>query len=779
MQHDDWSKVAEVFSQLVDLPPGEQAEAIASAGLTDAQHDTLNRLLTSHKRSTGFFKTGGATPAGLVLLSPGDMIGNWRVEAFLGAGGMGEVYRVDRADGHYSQTGALKRIAHADREAFEHFSRERQVLARLEHPNIARLIDGGVAEDGTPFLVMEMIEGETLAEHAVREGLSREAILTAFLNVCEALSHAHGRLVLHRDIKPSNVMVTREGVVKVIDFGVAGLVDERSSPVRAPMTLAYAAPEQLAGEAASVASDVFGLGATLHELLTGEPPARKGASAVVKQGALPRDLQAILARTLAHDPAARYASAGALAGDIERFLSKEPVEARGGGAGYRFGRFIVKYPVGALLGIGLVAALALGIVGTTTMMLRAQDALKERDLAFKRSQAASLRAQAGRNTLRTIIVRATESTGEASTTIPSLIEQEIETEAARFTDMPDLAGPRLFALAQLSEQRGDLRLLLKALQPQADNPDVVTPVSSIMLLYYGTFSTFTGDYEGARAALVRSIALMQEDPDFFAEDLLVARGQLAEIDGDVETMDAVVDEVIALTSGFDLSTDERRIRYVYLNEFASYWSIILDTRPRTIAMLESALEVNSQVRGPQEVKDSTLLNNLVGQYLRSKDYENAQALNDRLIEYLEREVGPSVDLGLAYRMGAMAMTEQGDQDGAIAAFETAADLFRKYDVENSDILFYTELDIARSLARKRETEAAFAMIEETVARNQGLIYAVPVINGQYLLKLGQTKLAAGDGEGARADFEQSLAVLTEDGSRPDLIGIVTTQLEDS
>ncbi|MEM8993216.1 MAG: serine/threonine-protein kinase, partial [Acidobacteriota bacterium] len=357
MKPDDpapWDRIEALFHRAVDLP-----EAGRRALLSDqapAVGDAVRRLLRGADHATGFLETSASSPPG-PSLSAGDAVGPWRIEEWLGAGGMGEVYRVSRTEGDFHQTAALKRMRGAPTAGTARFVRERQLLARLEHPHIARLIDGGSAS-GHEFMVVELVEGDALHDDCAARDLPEHARLALFLQLCSAVAHAHSRLVLHRDIKPRNVLVTAAGDVKLIDFGVAHSLDDVEEDRGAPLTLAYAAPEQLAGGPISAATDLYAMGLLLHEVLTGR---RLERGAAVDPG-LSADLRAILARALERDPARRYASADGFAEDLRRYLARRPVAARGGGRAYRLGRFLARYRA-ASIALGLLALLVvLGLV---------------------------------------------------------------------------------------------------------------------------------------------------------------------------------------------------------------------------------------------------------------------------------------------------------------------------------------------------------------------------------------------------------------------------------
>jgi len=326
---------------------------------------------------------------------PGTRIGPYRVIRLLGRGGMGEVYLAARADGLFERTVALKRVrADLAPGVAARFSTERQILADLVHPGIARLYDAGVGEDGLPWLALENVEGVPITEAVQSLGLHDRIDLLA--DVAEAVHHAHRRLVVHRDLKPSNVLVTEgeEGrQVKLLDFGIAQILgadsetDER--PDRRPMTRAYAAPEQLRGDAVTTTTDVYGLGLLLYEALTGTRPFPTGGSmheleapppiasstapGGVDLGESREDLDAICRMALAVEPELRYASAEAFAADLRRVLSHQPVAARPPSAAYRSSRFVRRHRLGVASTVFVALAIAAGTAFYTVRLAAERD----------------------------------------------------------------------------------------------------------------------------------------------------------------------------------------------------------------------------------------------------------------------------------------------------------------------------------------------------------------------------------------------------------------------
>jgi serine/threonine-protein kinase len=371
-----------LFFAAIDLPADARDGYLdaACAGDPGLRQEVAALLRADSGPGGAFDDPGGA--AGLTA-DPlvGRSAGAWRLVRRVGRGGLASVYLAERADGTFEARAAVKVIrAGLDTEdVLRRFHGERRTLARLDHPNIARLLDGGAFEDGRPFLVMEFVDGQPLDLHCDARVLATEGRLRLFLVVCDAVQYAHQNLVVHRDLKPGNILVTPEGGVKLLDFGIARVLagDADESPEltlahQRPYTPRYASPEQVRGERVTTASDVYALGVLLHELLTDD-----GART------LRGDLEAIVQRARRPEPAQRYATVLEMADDVRRHLDRLPVRARRGTAGYRAGRFVRRNA----LALGVTAVVVAALLVATAVSLRqtgearAARALAERERA--------------------------------------------------------------------------------------------------------------------------------------------------------------------------------------------------------------------------------------------------------------------------------------------------------------------------------------------------------------------------------------------------------------
>jgi len=419
---DRWQHIRERFLEAAERQGAERTACLDALKTSDpeAWHEVMS-LLAAHADADAVLDHVAADFVPQQALEPGDdrwagrRIGAYVIVALLGRGGMGEVYRARRADDQYQKEVAIKvvRAGFDTGDILERFRLERQILADLDHPNIARLLDGGATEDGLPFLVMELVDGERIDLYCDRERLSVLERLRLFQQVCAAVQFAHQRLVIHRDLKTGNMLVTREGVPKLLDFGVAKLLRAADAATDTtlfrPLTPAYASPEQIRGESLTTASDVFSLGVILFELLTGcspfgaqarsaqgmtqrvgsgeprrasaaiqalltaLPASQPGAGQVAAarsntpqrlQRQLTGDLDAILMMAMRTEPERRYGSVQQLAEDIDRYLRGAAVVAHRGSWRYRFGKFVRrnKAAVGGVS--GAVLALAVGLILT-------------------------------------------------------------------------------------------------------------------------------------------------------------------------------------------------------------------------------------------------------------------------------------------------------------------------------------------------------------------------------------------------------------------------------
>jgi serine/threonine-protein kinase len=390
---DRFRRVDSIFDAAVDIPAGERTAFIdRECGDDEALRAEVHELVRAYHQSDSVLESPAARLAAPLLESAAaasgpvpERIGPFRIVREIGRGGMGRVFLGERADGQFEQRVAIKLIQHGAPGVLRRFVEERRILARLEHPNIARLVDGGITESGLPYFAMELVEGEPIDRYCDSRALTLEQKLPLFAAVCDAVAYAHHHLVIHRDLKPSNILVTTDGKVKLLDFGIAKLLgaprpDEDVTETRfSAMTPEFAAPEQIRGEPVSTATDVYSLGVLLHLLLTGErlydvrgkspaeierivceeaPPKASSRARPELRRALRGDLDLIVMTALQKEPERRYQSPAALAHDLDRFRHGRAILARPDSAAYRLRKFVGRHRSGVALAVLLVLALA-------------------------------------------------------------------------------------------------------------------------------------------------------------------------------------------------------------------------------------------------------------------------------------------------------------------------------------------------------------------------------------------------------------------------------------
>jgi len=415
-----WRKIDELLDSLIELPAPERAAVLdRECGNDQELRCELESLLAAHDQASGFFD---ALPESIaddlirdrqVAAMAGRLFGHYQLTREIGRGGMGVVYEAVRADDQYRQKVAVKLLWPAlnNSEVARRFRRERQILANLNHSNIARLLDGGTSEEGWPFFVMEFITGEPITDYCNRHKLSIAERLKLFQQACEAVQFAHQNLVIHRDLKPGNIFVTETGEVKLLDFGIAKLLDPaRHAVTMQPttnalmMTPEYTSPEQIRGEAVTTASDVYSLGVVLYELLTGqlpyrfkdrslpelvrvvceqepEPPSHRVASVQSFGETKPEklraelrgDLDGITLMALHKDAQRRYRSVEQLREDIRRHLVGQPIQAQTISLSYLTAKFVRRNKLAVSAAAMILLTLLAGIVGTSWQARRATE----------------------------------------------------------------------------------------------------------------------------------------------------------------------------------------------------------------------------------------------------------------------------------------------------------------------------------------------------------------------------------------------------------------------
>jgi serine/threonine-protein kinase len=559
---EEWQRVSDSLDRALDLD-GQARESFLATLATDAPGiaSQVRELLAVRERR-GFDAyladspplTGPAPAASLI----GRRVGPYVVDAHIGYGGMGSVWRAHRADGRFEGHVAIKfvHLSAVGSEVEQRFELEGQLLARLNHPAIARLIDAGVL-DGQPYLVIEYVQGEPIDVYCERTQLDLAKCIGLFLAVLEAVAHAHSHLIVHRDLKPSNVLVTSDGGVKLLDFGIAKLLDESADEAAMTrwsaraLTPLYAAPEQLRAEPVTTATDVYALGVLLYRLLTGthpfaparvslpsgehagpsgEPvrPSRVSGLPAARRSALVGDLDNIIGKALKASPAERYGTVAAFADDLQRFLRHQPVQARPDTVGYRLAKFVRRNRAGVASGL----LVALGLIGTSVFaVLQMLEARAQRDLALSESK----RDQAQADLVEFIVG---DSLGQISNeAMHERLDRARQFIATRFRREPLLAGRLLEDISGRYIDIGDYGTAAavireaEAIGERAHDPRYDAELACVR----AEDLSIAGDRAGAHAKLATAQSSLRRlrtvSPDLEAE-CATAKALVLEADGD-------------------------------------------------------------------------------------------------------------------------------------------------------------------------------------------------------------------------------------------------------
>ena len=733
-----WDDVQDIFHRALELPPSARAGFLDSATADEDTRRSVLRLLEAAEASTSFLMTSVSSGLAREKLPEGTRIGAWRIGERLGAGGMGEVYKAFRDDGHYDQTAAMKLIATEREDAAERFARERAILARLEHPNIARLIDGGVAPDGRPFMTIEYVEGIEIDRWAEARSLGLRDRLQLLLQVCAALSHAHARLVLHRDVKPSNVLVTQQGRVRLIDFGVAAqLSGEDDADLVAPLTPAYSAPEQFNGETVSVATDVFALGGLLCALIGGEPPQRnvdRTIAALPARIGRQRDLAAIAQKALQSSPEDRYPTVESFAEDIRSYLAMRPVTARQGGALYRFGQFARRN----WIGVGLTAALALALIGGLTTSLifaaeadreadRATEALARTERALADAERTARLRQALTESLQTLFVASEDEAGLK----PELLRDGLIRHAER--NLPELetaaesASYTLSAIGGYFSDRGDPAATVAVLEP---------------------WTNFDGT--PTRLKVERDIALAK------------AYMSLGRKDEAVPLYDRAIETSLQTDPDYELSVAHA--------SHSSGRALVLDeaeSHREALDILRAALQRDEQETGGQYAPH--LYNEIGNQLDELSDYDAAiEAYNEGIRRQIALDPSRVIDLDTNYlNVAGVALYAADDDEAAETALNEVMRIAR--DLKGgSGLLAEAHVGMTQVYLMRKEDETALEMLEKADALLSTYHQDVP-------LRQRQTGLARVRVMSALGRSEESADLLMEIGGLETLSGIEETE----
>jgi serine/threonine-protein kinase len=753
-----WARLASEFDELCDRPVEAREAGIARLSGEDAAlAGELRRMLAADDAESRVLGQGAsamalgdeppdpaANPSGDVP-GAGDRVGPWRLGAPLGTGGMGEVWSGERADGTFEQRVALKLLKRGleTDSLLRRFALERQILARLTHPGIARLIDAGSTPDGRPYFVMEQVEGEPITRWAESHAIDLGGRLRLIVEVAAAVDFAHRNLVVHRDLKPSNVLVGSDGAVKLLDFGIAKLLEGPDGSTHLTeidgraLTPAYAAPEQIRGEPVTTATDTYALGVILFELLTGALPHRResaplaelfarleretterpsqvvlaeGPGTPAKRRQLARrlsgDLDNIVLKALAPDPLRRYSTAAALAADLERFLEGRPVSARRDSIGYRTRMFVRRHRLGVAASILVLLTLVGGLAATAWQARRAaaNATRAERVKGFLVDvfrQADPVLAQG-----REISAREVLASGAAR------IEKELSGEPAVAADLDEALAKIHLSLGDL-DRASELAGQAVAVRETRLPADPVARARARALL---------GEVRVAQTRLVEAIGILEPARNALAEELGPDSLEVAEVE-------------IPFSQA--------------LNE---------SDRQRGLEMLEHAVEVRRSRLGEDHLDTVLARLTLANQLDNLGKFKEAEEAYRETIAALERTLGPK-DPRLAAALSDLADV----LDGLSRAAEAEPMLRRAIDIQREVLgprhpaLAQSLLDfsiLCNQMARHKDAQAA---LEEGLT-----IWTEPSLDRAIGLRdLGSTMVLQGKYEEGAKLYERSIPLFRQ------------------
>jgi serine/threonine protein kinase/tetratricopeptide (TPR) repeat protein len=767
----EWIAIWKLFDALSGLPSPEREQRLRVAGGNRLVVGEVKGLLRSSDGNGVLDHAIGLPNAGLMSgdasLASGTMVGQFRILHLIGRGGMGEVYLAERVQGGFDQRVALKMLRPEAVTGAAMFGLERGILANLEHPSIARLIDGGTADDGRPFMALEYVEGEAIHDWCE----SRRAILSQrlklFLDVCDAVSYAHGRLVVHLDLKPNNVLVDRDGRVRLLDFGIARMVDDGNdlSLTKTLLTPDYAAPEQLENRAVTVATDVYSLGAVLFKLLTGigpwqsenaalsstmmrilhrDPPppssvSEPGGGALVPARSIAGDLDAIVMKAMRHTPADRYTSVADLSADIRRHLAFEPVHARTGCRTYRTQRFLRRNRVTMGSTVIVVVALIAAVAGIS---LKARESAWERDIA--RGQAT--RQRAASQTMLLMLRDAYDEKKSRSTSVGDMMDITTRNLVHSLPAQSSDIAVRIETLADIyigsGNWQGAKPLLLGALARGIERTD---PVGAARLkVKLAIVYIREGDLAAAAPLLDQAESVWKSDPDRFlkeAADTVDTRAYWLRASGKY-------DQAVALLSG-NRSDAERAYKYYYYDlpwrySYHSMYLAMLGRLDEADALLQSGKKIIEEGGDrPEGIAVVDMAQSEIA--IQKADFARAEALIRRSAAIERRLYGRSLFLADYLARDGQLLTMMDRPGEALRALDEASQIANTFDSSNSRLsskIDTTRIEALANLGRIGEAErllaATSANLSDIPGRqlNEGLL-----LRARAVLRIAQGRLA--------------------------------------
>ncbi|MEA1651333.1 protein kinase [Nitrospirillum sp. BR 11164] len=784
-----WPHIEAALDQLLDLPTsGRPAALLRLAGDDAIMLAELRTLLaqagrdeTWLDRPAGLDPVDGIAPPPFTGLSPGQRVGAYRVIAPIGRGGMGEVYRAERADGHFDQQVALKLIR---REAVDHvdrFQAERQILARLDHPAITRILDGGM-HDGQPYMVMELVEGQSITAWCRDRGIGLDGRLALFLAVCDAVACAHRNLIVHRDLKPGNVLVTPQGQVKLLDFGIAKRIvtGEGGAPetLLAPLTPGYAAPEQLLGGQVSTATDAYALGMLLYELLAGARPwtlegmplalavraalqevppslsqfaARSDGAPPVPVKELTGDLDAIVAKALRKEPNQRYQTVDDLVRDIQCMRQGRPVSARAGSRLYVAGRFVKRHRLPIAAAGLLTLAILGGLGGVTWQYLRAQQQAN--------------RAETIKNFVLSLYSGRDpgfpKDKQRRDVTAEKLLDLGADRIGREFAGDPELELELYTLTTQLYEALDDrdraAQIIEKKVAAARDAYGEATPIVIDAMLAQCADAWRSGDLASAQRLLDKTDALLRaagKSAEGIRPRWWLNKAQmLSKQEAGSAAHLAALDETL---KSFERYAPDH-VFHVTALQAAGLAQAQAGNFEKSTALFQQALDHFKALPAAEQDSDTliTLLYNQVSVFQRTGRLDDARKNLERVSTLALESQGVSAPYWMSLAQLARMLDLQGRRTEATAQFATMREVLPSPPSSPADYSYIARLMHAESVIMEGRAVDALPYLEELKGRlmaGGGLGATVRRVHAQ----LGQAYGQSGHPDQARIEFQQAL-----------------------
>ncbi len=744
-QPGEYGRLRELFDAVLEQTDADRTAWIDAHVADPAEREALLRLLAADAGS-GLLETPADERATLIGEDPaawesgwlGQRVGPFRLTRTLGHGGMAAVFLGEREGVDFHQQVAVKILRRGLFSEAEHalFRRERKALAMLSHPNIAHLIDGGVTRTGIPYLAMEYVDGVSITRHIASQRLALPQRLSLFVVVCHAVAAAHRMLIVHRDIKPSNILVTDAGEVKLLDFGIAKLLDDDDEEATrsgfAALTRGYAAPEQWLGGPISTATDVYALGVLLHEMLLGTRPEEPGLrpssrfatdaaagaglpeTATALRGALRGDLDNILLKALAAEPARRYGSASELADDIERHLQGRPVDAHPPSAWYRTRKFVARHRGGVALSVAMALALlaSLGLTVWQARVARAQ---------AREAQQQAARAGEIRDFLEGLFQPLQD--GAAPDRVPTLrdlLARGATQVAQRYPESPETRADLLAMFARAQDAIGET----------AVNRELAAAAVDANLAAWGASDART---LAARELHARTLRKLGEYP-------------------------AALQELEAVRAA--LHAEQRRGQdYARLLDATSAVGKEQGMDPaRVVALQREALAVREADPGATTDDLATGYNNLGSAFFYAGDPASATAWLEKALAVHRSAEGDSFDTAAALQNLGLVEVQAGRWHDAGLRFDEARRMFAAIPIERHPSLVTLLIRQCGLAVDQGNLDAADATCAQAEAMTREVHGTTHRQFAGLLMRRANLRLARGEAEDSRKDFEMAREV---------------------